>query len=100
MKTSACALRRVNKVEISFKKINEIIVVGDPGCTKFDDHSKRILGEILAKKADAFIVLGDMVFQGRDDELKEFTSFCNAATRTPVFTRGPRTGSARWPASI
>jgi 3',5'-cyclic AMP phosphodiesterase CpdA len=86
MKTSICALRRVDKAEILLEKINEIIVVGDPGCTKFDDHSKRILGEILAKKADAFIVLGDMVLRGRDDELKEFTSFCNATTGTPVFT--------------
>ena len=81
-----CALRRVDKEEVLLDNVSEIIVIGDPGCTRFDDHSKRVLGEIFAKRADAFIVLGDMVYRGGADELNDFISFCNAASRAPVFT--------------
>jgi 3',5'-cyclic AMP phosphodiesterase CpdA len=86
MKPVSCAMRRVDKEEVVLENVSEIIVIGDPGCTRFDDHSKRILGEIFAKQADAFIVLGDMVYRGNADELNEFISFCNAKAQSPVFT--------------
>ena len=67
------------------KNVNEIIVIGDPGCTKFNDDSKQVVGKILAKRADAFIVLGDMAYKGSADELNDFISFCNKTSRAPVF---------------
>ena len=80
------ALRRVDTEEVLLKNVNEVVVIGDPGCTKFDDHSKRILGEIFANRADVYIILGDMALRGEDTELREFVSFCNTSAGAPVFT--------------
>ncbi len=76
----------VDKEEIFLENVGEIIVIGDPGCTRFNDESKRVLGKIFAKRADAFIILGDMACKGSADELNDFISFCNATARAPVFT--------------
>ena len=81
-----CALRRVDKEEILLDNVREILVAGDPGCTGFGDDSKRVLGEIFAKKADAFMILGDMAYHGNADELNEFITFCNMTAKAPVFT--------------
>lgn len=85
MNSVPCALKCIDKDEVSLRNAREIIVIGDPGCTRFDDYSKRVLGEILTKKADAFIIVGDLVYRGRDEELTEFISFCNAKAKAPVF---------------
>lgn len=85
MNPDTCALRRVDKEEVSLENASEIIVVGDPGCTGFGEHSKRVLGEIFSKKADAFIILGDMAYHGNADELNKFISFCNITAKAPVF---------------
>jgi Icc-related predicted phosphoesterase len=79
-------IRKVREEEILLEKISEIIVIGDPGCTGFNDDSKRIFGGILSQKAGAFIVLGDIVHRGNMDELNEFVSFCDTTAKVPVFT--------------
>lgn len=86
MKPITGAVRCVDKEEVLLEKAGDIIVAGDPGCTGFDDQSRRILGGIFAKKADAFIILGDLVHRGNADELIAFLSFCNTTARVPVFT--------------
>ena len=79
-------VQKVKEEEISFEGISEIIVAGDPGCTMFDDRAKRILGDIFSKRADAFIILGDMAHKGNAEELSDFISFCNLKSAAPVFT--------------
>jgi predicted phosphodiesterase len=79
-------IQKIKKKETLLMNVSEVIVFGDPGCTGFDDDSKRILREIFAKKTDAFIALGDLVHRGNADELNEFISFCNMTAQAPVFT--------------
>ena len=79
-------VRHVDTEEVLLESVSEIIVAGDPGCTKFDDRSKLILGEIFKNQADAFIILGDMALRGEDAELREFASFCDESSGAPVFT--------------
>lgn len=86
MRTMSQGIQVVDKDELSLEGVKEVIVIGDPGCTRFNDESKRVLGAILAKRADAFIVLGDMVYRGNADELNDFITFCNATASAPVFT--------------
>ena len=78
-------VQTIDKDEITLGSVSEIIVLGDPGCSKFDDHSKSILGEIFKNKADAFIILGDMAYRGNTDELSEIVLFCNVNARAPVY---------------
>ncbi|MCX5678851.1 MAG: metallophosphoesterase family protein [Candidatus Omnitrophica bacterium] len=82
MKTS---LQRVDKKELRLKGIKEIVVLGDVGCTGFNEDSKKIFDEILRIKASLFFIMGDIAFSGKNPQFDEFITFCNERLTAPAF---------------
>jgi 3',5'-cyclic AMP phosphodiesterase CpdA len=78
-------LQFVTVQNIAVKPCRSIVFLGDPGCSGFDDESKATLGKILSQKAGLFFILGDLVHNGSEEELKEFIDFCNQRAESPVF---------------
>lgn len=79
-------LQYIAKKEINLKGIKDIVLMGDTGCTGFDQEAKRVLSKILEKKADLFFILGDLVYGGTKKEFKEVIDFCNNKVNVPIFT--------------
>jgi len=75
----------IESPEIAIAGVRKIVVLGDPGCTRFTDDSKKILGRILARDADLFFIVGDLTFTGDEEEFREIIDFCNARVNVPVF---------------
>ncbi|HNX69052.1 MAG TPA: metallophosphoesterase [Candidatus Omnitrophota bacterium] len=78
-------LQYVDSPEIRLSGIRKIVMAGDPGCTRFSDESKQVLGQILAQKTDLFFMLGDLTFTGLDEEFRDLIRFFDARVRVPVF---------------
>ena len=77
--------QRNTKEETEMKGVREVVLAGDPGCTGFDDQSKRVFGDVLSRKADLFIITGDLAQTGAREEFAEVMDFCNARAHAPVF---------------
>lgn len=75
----------VDKPEITLSGIKKIVLLGDPGCTRFSVESQRILGRILGQEADLFFMLGDLAFTDAEEEFRELIAFCDARVKVPVF---------------
>jgi len=81
--------QKVGAPEICLSGITKIVMLGDPGCTRFSDDSNKILDQILRREADLFFFLGDLAFTDSKEELREMIDFCNARVQAPIFaTRG------------
>ncbi|MBI5394308.1 MAG: metallophosphoesterase [Verrucomicrobia bacterium] len=79
------AFQRTTKNETELKGVREIVVVGDVGCTGFDDQSKQVFGSVLRQRADLFIITGDLAQNGSRDQVAEVMAFCNTRAQAPVF---------------
>lgn len=75
----------VERPETELPGVRKIVMLGDAGCTGFDDASRKVLGRILEEPADLFFFLGDLVFTGAEEEFREIIDFCNARVKVPVF---------------
>ena len=75
----------IDKPEVSLPGIKRIVLLGDPGCTRFSEDSQKILGEILGQEADLFFILGDLVFSDSEEEFCELIAFCDSRVRAPIF---------------
>jgi 3',5'-cyclic AMP phosphodiesterase CpdA len=75
----------IDKPEVSLSGIKKIVLLGDPGCTRFSEDSKKILGQILDQETDLFFILGDLVFSDSEDEFRELIAFCDPRVQAPVF---------------
>ena len=75
----------IDKPEVALAGIKKIVMLGDPGCTRLSEESKKILGQILKQPADLFFVLGDLVFSDSEHEFRELIAFCDPRVRVPVF---------------
>lgn len=75
----------IDRKEINLKGIENIILMGDIGCTGFDAESKGILRKILQKEADLFFILGDLVCSGTEKEFNEMIDFCKEIAKIPIF---------------
>ena len=75
----------VDKSEITLSGIKKIVLLGDPGCTRFSENSQKILGRILDQEADLFFMLGDLAFTDAEDEFRELIAFCDARVQAPIF---------------
>jgi DNA repair exonuclease SbcCD nuclease subunit len=51
----------------------------------FPETCRPILTEILKIETDLFVVLGDLSFLGKEDEIKNTISFCNQHVSVPIF---------------
>ncbi len=78
-------LQYIESPEVAISGVRDIVVLGDPGCTRFSDDSKGVLAQILARKADLFFILGDLAFIDDEEEFREVIDFCNARVQAPVF---------------
>lgn len=76
----------IDRKEINLKGIENIILMGDVGCTGFDNKSKLVFGKILCKKTDLFFILGDLVYSGTLSEFNEVVDFCGKKAKAPIFT--------------
>lgn len=79
-------LQYIKNKEIYLQDIKSIVLAGDAGCTGFNETSKRVLARILEIKADLFIILGDLVRDGKPEEFKEIIDFYNKRVSVPIFT--------------
>lgn len=75
----------VDKPEVTLSGIKRLVILGDPGCTRFSDDSKKVLGRILDQKADLFFILGDLAFSDSKDEFREIIAFCDPRVGVPIF---------------
>ena len=75
----------VEQTESALSGIKKIVLLGDPGCTRFSGDSQKILGQILGQEADLFFMLGDLVFSDSEEEFRELIAFCDARVHVPVF---------------
>jgi len=75
----------VDSKEILLDKINSAVIMGDVGCTLFTEESKNIVAKLLKTKTDLFIILGDLVRYGRDEEFLDLINFCNKRASAPIF---------------
>ncbi len=78
-------IQYVASPEISIPGVRKVVVLGDPGCTRFSDGSKEVLAKILSREADLYFILGDLAFLDTEEEFREIIDFCNARVRVPVF---------------
>lgn len=85
MKSLKAGFQFIDKKEISLKGVKTIVLMGDVGCTSLNEESKKIINKILKIKTDLFIILGDLVFSGKDEEYNELINFCNERTSAPIF---------------
>ena len=76
----------INRKEIYLRGIKDIILMGDTGCTGFNEESKKILDRILKIKTNLFIILGDFAYTGKQEEFREVINFCNKRADVPIFT--------------
>jgi serine/threonine-protein phosphatase CPPED1 len=77
--------QHVDQPEITLSGVRKIVLLGDPGCTRFTEDSRKILGRILDQEADLFFMLGDLVFSDSEDEFRELITFCDSRVKAPVF---------------
>ena len=75
----------IDSPEITLSGIRKIVLLGDPGCTRFSDDSQKVLGRILGQEADLFFMLGDLAFSDSEHEFNELINFCDSRVRVPVF---------------
>ncbi len=75
----------IDKPDIALSGIKKIVLLGDPGCTRFSEDSRKIFGQILDQEADLFFILGDLVFSDAEDEFRELIAFCDSRVKVPVF---------------
>ncbi|MEI7752529.1 MAG: metallophosphoesterase, partial [Candidatus Omnitrophota bacterium] len=75
----------IDCAEITLPGIRKIVLLGDPGCTRFSDDSQKILGQILDQEADLFFMLGDLVFSDSEEEFRDLIAFCNPRVQAPIF---------------
>lgn len=78
--------QRVDKKELVLKGVNDIVVLGDVGCTGLSEESKDVFKTILRNKADLFVVAGDLALTGAKDELTAFIDICDSDSQAPVFS--------------
>ncbi|MBF0216869.1 MAG: metallophosphoesterase [Candidatus Omnitrophica bacterium] len=76
---------RVTEEENVLSGIRDIVVMGDPGCSGLDGNASRVYGTLLGTPGDIFIVNGDIVRMGTEEEYSEFSRFTGCATAKPVY---------------
>jgi len=86
MKGLKSGLQRVNKREIYFKGIKNIVLLGDNGCRPPTKESIAVFKKILKIKTDFFIIVGDLVLLGQGKEFKRLSAFCKKRVKVPIFT--------------
>lgn len=69
MKGLKPGLQRLDKREIYFKGIKNIVLLGDNGCRPPTKESIAVF-KILKIKTDFFIIIGDLVLFGKAEEFK------------------------------
>ncbi|MBI5687968.1 MAG: metallophosphoesterase [Verrucomicrobia bacterium] len=79
------AFQRTTNTEIELKDVRQVVVVGDVGCTGFDDQSKQVFGAVLRHQADLFIINGDIAQTGATEQFVAVMEFCNTRAQAPVF---------------
>jgi predicted MPP superfamily phosphohydrolase len=75
----------VSKKETELQGIKKIVVLGDVGCTGFNEDSKIVFDKILNIPADLFFIVGDLAWTGNKEEFNELINFCNKRAKAPVF---------------
>ena len=83
--TKKTGFQSVEQKESVLPGIRKIVLLGDPGCTRFSGDSRKILGQILNQEADLFFMLGDLVFSDSEEEFHELIAFCDPRVHAPVF---------------
>jgi len=79
-------MQYVTKKEICLEGVRSVVLLGDNGCRPPTPQSIAVFKKILKLKTDLFIIVGDLVFKGRDDELKKLLKFCKQRVKVPIFT--------------
>ena len=74
------------KQEIYLKPVESIVILGDNGCRPLTRKSTSVFKKILKIKTDAFIIIGDLVLNGRGDEFRKLLRFCKKRVKVPIFT--------------
>lgn len=85
MKTLKPGFQFINSKEILLKETKSIVLMGDTGCTSLSKETKKNINKILAIKTDLFIILGDLVQFGKDEEYNGLIKLCNKKTKVPIF---------------
>lgn len=75
----------IDQPEIVLSGVRKIVLLGDPGCTRFSGDSQKVLGQILDQETDLFFMLGDLVFADSEDEFRELIAFCGPRVQAPIF---------------
>jgi 3',5'-cyclic AMP phosphodiesterase CpdA len=76
----------IDREEILLQGISRLLLIGDPGCSGFDEISRKIFEQLLGNKADLIILLGDLTLTGAKEEFQEIIDFCNSRVQVPVFS--------------
>lgn len=79
-------IRRVDKREVYLEGVRSAVVLGDNGCRPPEMISIYAFKKILKVKTDLFIIVGDIVFQGKEGEFRNLLKFCRKTTKVPIFT--------------
>ena len=77
--------QKIDKKEIHLKGVNSVVFMGDIGCTSFGEDSKRVVSRILEMDTDLFVVLGDIAFLGKEEEIQEVIDYCDERVKVPYF---------------
>jgi 3',5'-cyclic AMP phosphodiesterase CpdA len=78
-------IQKIEQEEIRLPGIRKVTLIGDAGCTGFDEASRKILGQLLKHESDLYFILGDLAFTGAEEEFQEVIDFFNSRVQAPVF---------------
>ncbi len=85
MKNLSKGFQCIDKREVFVSGVSSVVFMGDIGCTFFPETCQPILAEILKIETDLFVVLGDLSFLGKEDEIESTIRFCNQQVSVPIF---------------
>ena len=87
MKNKPAGLNTASEKIIRTKSINQINLIGDPGCDGLGAGIMSIFARALtASEADFSLIIGDMVPHGSKQIYENVVTFINSAAVHPVFT--------------
>jgi 3',5'-cyclic AMP phosphodiesterase CpdA len=78
-------IMRVTEEENVLAGVREIVLMGDPGCSGFDENARHVYGKLIGTPADLFIVNGDIARMGTEEEYSEFNRVTDSVTARPVY---------------
>lgn len=67
------------------KPFESFVINGDPGCDGYNAQGVMVLEASLRVPADFHMIIGDLVFTGRERYYAEFIDLVNASAKAPVY---------------